>query len=206
MNLLSAYQKLKVLDPTFLTRDAANLLGISTNNATAILSRLAKQNSIVHLARGKWAYSYTVDPLLLPNILVHPMMAYVSLYSALYYHGMIDQVPHMVFAISNGKTKTFKTPLGKISIHSINPFLLTGYEVHGKNLLLMATPEKALFDTLYLMPAKSDLFKRLTEIDLPKNFRFSLLNQWLKFVKNKSRCSLIKEGVKKLKGNTSVPI
>ena len=199
MNLLSAYQKLKVLAPTFLTTEAASILSISPNYTAIILSRLAKQNAVVHLARGRWAYSNSIDSLLLPSILVYPMMAYISLYSALYYHGMIEQIPNTVFAISNGKTKVFETSLGKISIHSINPKLFTGYEVYGKNPILMATPEKALFDTLYLLPAKSNLFKRLTEIELPKGFRFELFDGWLNLVKNNSRHSLVKDYLDKLK-------
>src|SRR3990167_2623194 len=199
MNLLTAYQKLKVLAPTFLTKEAAGILNVSANHAAVILSRLAKQNTVVHLARGRWAYSNAVDPLLLPSILVHPMIAYVSLYSALYYHGMIEQIPHTIFAISNGKTKMFETPLGKISIHSINPMLFIGYEVYGKNSILMATPEKPLFDTLYLMPAKSNLFKRLTEVDIPENFQWPLINEWLKYIKNRSRKLLVEKSVVMLK-------
>lgn len=199
MNLLTAYQKLKVLEPAFLTKEAATVLNISANNAAKILSRLAEQKVIIRVARGRWAYSPSIDPLLLPSILAYPMMAYVSLYSALYYHGMIEQIPNTVFAITNGKTKIFQTPLGKISLHSINPILFTGYEVYGKNLLLMATPEKALFDTLYLMPAKSNLFKRLTEIEFPEHFKFSLFEKWLKSVKNKSRRLLIKESLGEIK-------
>lgn len=199
MNLLVAYQKLKVLAPTFLTKDAAAVLNVSVNYAAVILSRLAKQNTVIHLTRGKWAYSDSVDPLLLPSILVYPMMAYVSLYSALYYHGMIEQIPHTIFAISNGKTKVFKTPLGKVSIHSINPLLFSGYEIYGKNSVLMAIPEKALFDTYYLMPAKSSLFKRLTETELPESFNFDLLGDWLSLVHNKSRRRLIEKKIREIK-------
>jgi len=191
MNLLEAYQKLHVLAPTFLTKEAALVLNITQNHATIILSRLAKHHTVIHLARGRWAYSKEVDPLLLPNILAYPMMAYISLYSALYFHGIIEQIPDTVFAITNGKTKVFTTPLGKISLHSINAFLFTGYAIHGKNSLLMATPEKALFDTLYLTPAKSNLFKRLTEIELPDDFQFTAFEAWLKYVKNKSRRAVI---------------
>lgn len=187
MNALTAYQQLKRLSPTFLTQEAASILNVTPNHAAVILMRLAKQNAIIHLARGKWAYADTVDPLLLPNILAQPMMAYVSLYSALYYHGIIEQIPDTTFAITNGSTKLFDTPLGRISLHSINPVLFTGYELYGKSSLLMATPEKALFDTFYLMPAKSNLFKRLTEIELPDGFQFDLFDEWLKHVKNKSR-------------------
>lgn len=112
---------------------------------------------------------------------------------------MIEQVPHTVFAISNGKTKIFNTPLGKVSIHSINPVLFTGYEAFGKYAILMAIPEKALFDTLYLMPAKSNLFKRLTELELPKDFQFDLAETWLQLVRNHSRQQLIKNFLDKIK-------
>lgn len=199
MNLLAAHQKLKILAPTFLTKEAASILNISTNHAAVILARLAKQNTLVHLARGRWAYSDAIDPLLLPNVLVQPMMAYISLYSALYYHGMIEQITNTVFAISNGKTKSFETPLAKVSIHSINPVLFTGYEIYGKNSILMATPEKALFDTLYLMPAKSNLFKRLTEVELPGKFQFQLIDAWISLVKNHSRQAIINHFIASIK-------
>lgn len=60
----------------------------------------------------------------------------------------------------------------------------------------MATPEKALFDILYLMPAKSNLFRRLTEIELPENFQFDLFDEWLTKVKNTSRQRLIQKWIK----------
>lgn len=193
MNLIHAYQKLKQLEPTFFTKDTTAVLNVSNKNAAIILSRLAKKNTIVHLARGRWAYSDTVDPLILPSILAFPMKAYVSLYSALYYRGMIDQIPDTVFAITNGKTNIFETPIAKISLHSINSFLFTGYEMIGKSCIFMATAEKALFDTLYLMPAKSNLFKKLTELEIPDNFNFALLQKWIKRVKNKSRRIMIEK-------------
>jgi len=199
MKLLSAYQQLKKLAPTFLTREAAACLKISAMHATSVLKRLVEQNAIVRLARGRFAYSSDVDPLLLPNILSYPMLAYVSLYSALYYHGIIDQIPSTVYAISNGKTKAFETPLAKISIHSINPVLFSDYDHYGRSALLMATPEKALFDTLYLMPAKSNYFKKLTELDIPDDFNFSLFKKWIKLIKNKSRRVMIENSLKIIK-------
>ncbi len=198
MNLLDAYQKLKRLEPLFFTKDAAALLDVTSNYAAIILSKLARQKTIVHLARARWAYSDLVDPLLLPNMLAYPMQAYVSLYSALYYRGMIDQIPNTIYAISNGKTKVFETPLATISLHSINSFLFTGYEMIGKSCILMATPEKALFDTLYLQPVKSNLFKKLTELELPENFNFKVFESWLKLVNNKSRKIMISGALEKI--------
>lgn len=67
MNLLTAYQKLSVLAPTFFTNEAASILNISTNHAAVILSRLAQQKTVIHLARGRWAYSDAIDPLFFTN-------------------------------------------------------------------------------------------------------------------------------------------
>lgn len=196
MNLLEAYQKLKILSPLFVTKEAAMVLGVSHAYTSMILSRLAKQKTVIPLTRARWAYSDSVDPLLLPNILAHPMKAYISLYSALYYRGLIDQIPSTVFAITNGKTKLFETPLGTISLHSINGFLFTDYEMIGKEGLFMATAEKALFDTLYLAPAKSHIFTRLTELDIPEHFCFSSFSPWLKKIKNKSRRAMVEKALK----------
>lgn len=191
MKLLDTYLQLKKLAPTFSTRDAAALLGLPEKYASTLLSRLFKEKSIVRLARGRWAYSDTVDPLSLPNILTYPMLSYISLYTALYYHGIIEQIPSTVFAISTAKTNLFDTPIATVSIHHIESALFTGYECYDKNNILIATPEKALFDIFYFNPAKSRLFKTLTELSLSKTFNFKKLNEWNKLVKNKSRKTLI---------------
>lgn len=193
MNILSAYQRLRQLAPTFTTKEAATLLDTSPNYAAVLLSRLAKKNTIVHLRRGKWAYSDQMDPLLLPSILAQPMIAYVSLYTALYYHGMIDQIPSTVFAMTMAKTHLYTTPLANVSMHYIVPSLFTGYETYGKDIFLMALPEKALFDTLYLAPAKSHLFTSLVEVDMPAKFDLNLFHTWLSKVNHKSRRSSIEK-------------
>ena len=64
----------------------------------------------------------------------------MSLYSALQYHGIIEQIPSVVYAVTTGRTQRIETPA--------------------------ATPEKALVDTLYLRPARSNLFRKLPEAEL----------------------------------------
>ena len=187
MNALSAYKKLHRLAPTFSTRDASMILNVSAKYASVILTRLAKNQMIVHLGRGLWAYSDNIDPLLLPTLFAHPWSCYVSLYSALYFHGMITQIPTAVYAITIGKTKRYKTPFGLVSLHHMNADLFDGYKAYGPQAIYMATPEKALFDTLYLAPAKSLLFASLTEIELPKHFNKAQFKQWAAGIQNKSR-------------------
>lgn len=198
MRSLEAYQRLKFLEPTFSTNEAGGVLKLSSKQASLILSRLAKQNTIVRLVKGRWAYSDRVDPLLLPNVLTYPIVSYVSLYTALYYHGMIEQIPDIIFAVSIGKTKHFDTPLATVSIHRISSFLFSGYEYYGKSAIMMATPEKALFDTFYLTPAKSHRFKTLTELELPETFDMSAFEPWIEKIKHPGRQIMVRRRLAQL--------
>jgi hypothetical protein len=44
----------------------------------------------------------------------------------------------------------------------------------------LATPEKALLDTLYLAPARSRLFAHLPEVELPRHFDHRQVTSWVK--------------------------
>lgn len=43
----------------------------------------------------------------------------------------------------------------------------------------MATPEKALLDVFYLTPARSRLFARLPELELPRGFSVRECRRWI---------------------------
>lgn len=73
-----------------------------------------------------------------------------------------------------------------------------GYESYGKNNVLMATPEKALFDTCYLSPAKSRRFGSLTELELPVHFDPQQFEKWLPLIKHPGRRSLVGSCLKNL--------
>jgi hypothetical protein len=63
--------------------------------------------------------------------------------------------------------------MGVVSVHHVAPSLFFGYEDAGRNGVLMASPEKALVDFLYLGPARSGLFHSLPELELPRGFTAS---------------------------------
>lgn len=157
-------------DPIFETGDAAVRLGLSNTHASATLARLAAARHLVRLRRGLWALPGRVDPLTLPARLTAPLPSYVSLQSALYLHGMISQVPVVTYAVSLARARRFSTPLGTISVHHVAPSFFFGYEDTGQTGVLMASPEKALVDFLYLGPARSKLFRALPEVELPRGF------------------------------------
>jgi len=169
MRLIDAEQILLTLNqPVLQTRDVSACLNIPHAQASKILERLVKAGRFVRLMRGKWATTTQIDPLILPEYLTAPFPSYVSLQSALFFHGMISQIPHTIYAVSLARTRQYSTKFGTISIHHLQPDFFFGFEIIGQ--VKMATPEKALIDVLYLTPAKSKLFKSLPEIEFPASF------------------------------------
>ena len=180
MRLIEAQQKLLSLkQPLLHTQDVSACLKISVAHASKVLERLEQVKIMKKISRGKWMFSTLVDPLLLPGFLTLPNPSYISLQSALYYHGMISQIPSVTYAVSLARTGRYITPLGVISIHHIQSNFFFGFEVYENTHINLATPEKALLDVLYLTAARSHLFKSLPEIELPKNFNMGLARKMI---------------------------
>jgi predicted transcriptional regulator of viral defense system len=171
MSLLEMQTKLKTLGvPVIQTSDASACLKITRQHASQVLGRLAKVNVVFPLARGLFAFTDNADPLTFPEYLTAPCPAYISLQTALYYHGVLSQIPDVIYAVSIARTRQYKNKLGVISIHHMEPEFFFGFEVIGENQIKMACVEKALLDILYLSSARSHLFQSLPEVELPKNF------------------------------------
>ena len=193
MELIDAYKKIKDQKfNLFLTNDVAGLLKISNEHAGQILSRLVKKGLLIRLIRGRFSFSRDIDPNLIPPILTYPLDSYISLQSALYFHGMISQVPQVIYAVSLDRTKRIKTPLATFSIHHLSPNFFFGFEPTGKNQVLMATPEKALLDFFYCNPGKTGLFKRLPELEFPKDFDFEKAWNYIDKIHSSNRRSLVR--------------
>lgn len=171
MKLTSALARLqRVGQPVLETGDIAMILDIGQAHASKIATRLAEDGLLLPLRRGVWALPGQLDPFGLPERLTAPRPAYVSLQSALYHHGMISQIPSVVYAVSLARTRTFTTPLGVVSIHHMSPDFFFGYETLGGRAIRMARAEKALLDVFYLTPARSRLFTQLPEVEKPGDF------------------------------------
>ena len=198
MNQIEALRRLQQLEvPVFETRDASALLGVSPANANMILRRLADQHLISHLARGKWLMGTSLARFALPELLSAPSPAYVSMQSALFHHGLIEQIPAIVYAVTLGKPRRVKTPLGAASFHRLPPELFHGFEVQADG-AKVATAEKALFDTLYLAPARSRLFARLPELQIPRNFRWQQVRDYAAAVNFSKRRTHIERRISEL--------
>jgi predicted transcriptional regulator of viral defense system len=160
------------------TSDAAAVLEQSTPAAAKILARLAAAGLVHKVRHGTFWIGGTVDPLRLTPFLTAPFESYLSLQTALHMHGLIEQIPEQLYAVSLARTQRIVTSVATYSFHHVAPEVFGGYEESDQGVKL-ATAEKALFDFAYLSAGRSRLFTALPELELPKNFRRAELKRWL---------------------------
>lgn len=179
MNATDALAILRKLGvPAIDTADAAAALGLTTAAASQTLTRLARAGLVRSVRHGTWWLEDALDPLRLPEYLTAPLPAYVSLQTALHRHGLIEQIPEVVYAVSLAKTQRLMTKAGTFSIHHVAPEVFGGFEETQRG-AKVATAEKALFDFAYLSSGRSRLFTSLPELELPRGFKRKELSRWL---------------------------
>lgn len=172
MNLNLAYARIRQLDfPVFRTADVVALLHINTSHASQILRRLVRHQLAIPLGRGRWTLDAVADRFIVAEQLCTPHPSYISLQSALYHHGMISQIPQVIYSVTLGKTKRLTNPLGTFSYHHLSPAMFHGFETISPQGGQMASPEKALLDLFYLSANNPRLFKALPELELPTDFK-----------------------------------
>ena len=180
----------------FTTADFIILSGLKDANATQALLRLSAQNLIVRIKRGVWVNtlasdfnSYEAVPFLRT-----PWPAYVSLHSALADYGVVDEIPHLIYAVTSTMPRKYPTPIGEFRFHHLPQRLIWGFEIRqtGAGQYPMAEREKAFLDLVYLaLTPRSPLrapHKRGRSWDLDKvkltayarRFEYQPLQAWLK--------------------------
>lgn len=177
MRTADAYGQLKQLGrPVIETREAAARLRTSTSNAGHRLRSAQEAGVVLHLRHGLWALDPDVDPDVVVPYLTAPLGAYVSFWSALARHDMIEQIPRQVFVASPGRTRSITTPIATYSVHHLAPELFAGFEGSPERGYL-ATPEKALFDSIYVRVPRARVY--FPELSLPPGFDPSRFDAWL---------------------------
>jgi len=187
-----AYSRLLDLGvATVETADVAAALGLTTSAATKLLRRLSAARLIVRLRSGLWLLARAApNPYSLAEAVTAPMPSYVSLQTALYLHGMIEQVPSVIYVASLARTQKITTSIGVFSIHHIVPELFDGFEARADGTKL-ATPEKALFDVAYLSGGRSRLFTHVPELELPAGFHRRRLREWTRLIRASRKRSMV---------------
>lgn len=120
-----------------------------------------KKGYITKLIKGHYIFnSIKIEQALLfqiANVLTRP--SYISLESALSYYRFIPEQSFSVTSVTTLKTNHYETPKGSFLYQSVKPSLFFGYQVipSNKRPILLAEPEKAVLDFLYLHPELKDV-------------------------------------------------
>jgi len=172
--------------PVFTTAEAAKTSRMSVDQASRDLGKLAARKLIIRVVPGVWAV--TTDPRYAPYAVVPALLrltapgarGYVSLLSALSLHGMIQQVPGSIHVVVSRRIRPVRrTPVGTYRFYTMSPGLVDGYMPYETGTFEIATPEKAVFDILYLSARRGTRFLHLPELALPSAFSVSKLAGWI---------------------------
>jgi predicted transcriptional regulator of viral defense system len=174
------------MSPMFTTSVVTELTGSAPSNVSRDLGSLEEEGMITRIRRGVWAVVHHPDfsaYAVVPYLFSGEERGYVSLLSALNLHGMIDQIPKQVQVVTTRQRAQLRTPVGVYDFHQIQEDLFSGFAPYrGMGNFDMATPEKALFDTLYLASRKGRRFSHLPELEIPPSFASSEVEGWIERV------------------------
>lgn len=179
----------------FTTADFITLSGLTAAAATKALLRLASHNLVVRIKRGVWASKLGSDlnPYEAVPFLRAPWPAYVSLHSALADYGVVEEIPHVIYAVTSTMPRRYSTPIGEFRFHHLPQRLMWGFEVRqtGSGHYPAADREKAFLDLIYLaltprsplqLPHKRGRAWELDKSKLSiyaKRFHYAPLESWL---------------------------
>ena len=152
----------------FSTRMFASLTERGVDSASRTLGRLAGRNQLAKITRGVWAQPShpAFSPYALAGFLLGNEQGHVSFVSALHRHGVISQVPGAIHIATTGHSRVVDSPVGRFEFFQLRPqMMLKGVDVSDTEpSYAIATPAKALLDTLYVANW-GQRFRYLPELD-----------------------------------------
>ncbi|MFC1668296.1 hypothetical protein ACFL1T_02780 [Chlamydiota bacterium] len=187
----------KIRRPLFTTHELSTISGSSLSSITQSLNLLQKKGLVFKIARGIWAEvenerlsPYMVIPLLFPK-----HRAYVSFISALHLYGIIEQIPQTITLASTVHTRIIHTTIATFTLHQITASFFSGFDWYkGTGNFLVAEPEKALLDSLYLSARKKRQFGYFPELHFSEAFSFEKAEEWTKRISDpKIKISVLKK-------------
>lgn len=137
---------------TYVIFDKNILASIVKNESYASLlaHRLKKAGEILEIERNK--YTVHKDAFLIASRITWP--SYISIWSALRYHNLTEQIPHDIYVITTNKRRNVKIEFAGSNIFFIivSPKYFFGYDkidFRGFE-IFVADPEKSIIDSLLL--------------------------------------------------------
>lgn len=179
------------------------------------INELVKQEKLLPVKRGIFIPGRKLnvrqpEAFLLANIMYGP--SYISMESALSYHGLIPEQVFEISSVTTDRTKSFDTAAGRFSyIHLPLPWYSYGQQqvqLNKQQMALLATPEKALCDKIIctsglIFRSVSQIRQWLTDdmrmdIEVLKMMNIARINSWLKKAPKKESLELLTKTLSQL--------
>ena len=144
---------------------------VGQTNERRFIGQLIKKGYIVRVKKGLYVWGEQLDfegysKEILANLIYGP--SYISLESALSFHGLIPERVETVTSVTFKKNKMFKTPVGSFEYaHLYKGAYAAGVNLHVINQTenyLIASPEKALLDYIALRVRRIDSDTHLSQL------------------------------------------
>jgi len=137
--------------------------------AKKFLKKMCKANKIFRVHKN--IYTLYEDSFLISTFLTKP--SYISGASALSYHHLITQIPNEVFCATMKKNKTIRYK-EQINFNHTKYFFGFDFKEYEKFKIPIATPEKAIIDSLSIIPIS--VFEEAFE-DINKELMLEILKK-----------------------------
>ncbi|MCP6726635.1 MAG: hypothetical protein KJI69_01165 [Patescibacteria group bacterium] len=182
----------------FSVREFSKIFKIKPSTARSFLIRNSKKTDsrILKLKRGIYAFSINAPTKLeIANKIYQP--SYISFETALSHYGIIPETVYTITSATTKRTKEIIVQNSTFKYYKIKKNLFFGYRPKKFNnkIILMADPEKALLDYIYLLSLRKGVFNErldLSKIDTDKLGYY--VNYFKKSVKkDRALISLINE-------------
>lgn len=206
MSKLIEIIKTQIPNDFFTDAELMRILPKSSDSRYGLVKRAIASGDITRICRGLYVLSKRhqrngIDLFELAQTIYGP--SYISLESALSYHGWIPEGVQTTTSISQNRSREFRTPLCVFSYSRMPKFNYIGVKriSSGRSLFLMADPAKAFVDMVFVLkkdwegatPLLSSL--RIEREDL-KKINKEILNQ-LKNKKLNQRVTRFIDGLMK---------
>ena len=121
------------------------------------LSRWVKRGYLTKLRQDWYAFSDLKGIPEMPRYVAGRIYtpSYISLHTALSFYGIIPEAVTAITCVTSNRTTAYSNDFGKFSYQTVKPALFFGFRqmsLSQQGSYLMAYPEKAIIDLLYLYP------------------------------------------------------
>ncbi len=173
---------------------------------------LIKNGTLQQIKKGLYSAgpgisSSKPEPFLVANHILGP--SYVSMESALSYHGLIPEKVYEISSVTTKAARKFSTPLGVYSFNRLPlPYYTYGIrsvEIDQQHRFLIASPEKALFDKIIttagvIFRSKTSALAYLEkdlrlDMDMIGNMDIAAMQSWIPTSPKKNTLSMLTDTI-----------